>query len=764
MTNTKRQHHLALCLLLAIALALSLAPSLATAEELPAADALTIAVAYDKEAYDAGDTVTATIVGTNASGQPLSNVSLAATVPDGCEATSEMATSSPALAANEALTLQISFVAKELPTNAGNTVKAIFAIAGIVVVVEVALALHRMRVKTACVLVATTLALAGSLAATARDAQALIERETLSAQTTSATTYAGTNIAFTATMEATKPAPTLATIHVMHINDTHGWYKSNEQAQSIGFAALRNLKDALGADLLVDAGNALSGQSFATIAAGDSVARLMDAAGVDATTPGVHDWTYGDARLQELDRSHAFSILAANATTADGAPFFEHDHLVKDIVSDEGVRVRVGIVGAMDEALYGTIAPAYVQNVAPPASAAERVSQLAASLRAGDGCDVVIALTSSDAPEDWVTQTSGLDAVVAGHAGEDLERTGTSEDGPTTDKDGRNVAVVEVADAFTEVGMLDLVLTNPNGDDVWDGIDSNATTYDYEDTADQRAAHNDVSTLVQAIEEEEAATLIQAIGTSSAAYDHPFRNVAVSDFDDLALSFEWLHMRDEPIGHVVGAAYLSKTGADLALEDANQIRGGIPVGEIKNQDVLNVSPLGTNLQVRELKGSQIRQLVEQSLTRMIRYNNVYTNQLAFAKREYTSKHASDDHYTIEDSLLAARRSNSWPSDLKSVLVVGGARLAVNWRASEGNRITAFTLPGNKALANDETYAVAMSDAVSANYEVLEDAPLLFEWGTCESAIRDFVAQDGWEAKMAELTGNIGEAISPPYSS
>ena len=97
-------------------------------------------------------------------------------------------------------------------------------------------------------------------------------------------------------------AEEVGTVSIVHTNDSHGGYGfTSESGTPVGYyAAVAGLADSVDADLVLDAGDTFHGDSFATITNGESIARLMKAAGYDATTPGNHDWSYGSAQLLVL--------------------------------------------------------------------------------------------------------------------------------------------------------------------------------------------------------------------------------------------------------------------------------------------------------------------------------------------------------------------------------------------------------------------------------------------------------------------------------
>ena len=54
---------------------------------------------------------------------------------------------------------------------------------------------------------------------------------------------------------------------------------------------------------------------------------------------------------------------------------------------------------------------------------------------------------------------------------------------------------------------------------------------------------------------------------------------------------------------MVTASYLAQTGADVAIENAGGIRGGIDEGDILYQNIISISPYGNYIVVKEVTGA-----------------------------------------------------------------------------------------------------------------------------------------------------------------
>ena len=90
---------------------------------------------------------------------------------------------------------------------------------------------------------------------------------------------------------------------IIHANDTHGRIVEGS-SDGMGYSRI----DAIVEDyeskyknvLYLDAGDTLHGTVMASLDKGESMVKVLNETGVDATVPGNHDYNYGIDRLVEL--------------------------------------------------------------------------------------------------------------------------------------------------------------------------------------------------------------------------------------------------------------------------------------------------------------------------------------------------------------------------------------------------------------------------------------------------------------------------------
>lgn len=499
-------------------------------------------------------------------------------------------------------------------------------------------------------------------------------------------------------------------IHIVHTNDIHGYYKSASGGQ-IGFDALKTIADNENADLILDAGDTFHGQSFATVEEGKSIAELMDDVGYDAMTPGNHDWSYGADRLKELDGESSFSVLAANVVDTNGDSYFDNTYYVKTVTADDGSTLKVGVFGVIDEDFYTSTSAKNVENVRFENSA-EKATVVAKTLRNDEKCDIVLALTHNANPEKFIAETSGIDAVIAGHQHILIDKY-------CTDSDGRSVKLVEANCFFQNVGVLTLTYSDEKG--VTDAVEKTYSSADTQGMSDEKIANE-----ISAIEKREQSVLSEVIGESSKEY---------------AYSWEELRTSEQKIGRIVTAAYLDFSGADVAMENAGGIRSGIPKGNVTYSDLISISPYGNVLVEKELTGQQIIDVLEFSVDLMKKNNAVYDLQKQAIKD-------GEDPYQY-----------SWPDNSGSVMQFSGLSAVYDYSKPYGGRVSDVKI-GGKAIDTSKTYRVVSNNYAfdNSDYGDVASLPTVKEYTTCEQILRDYIGKGDFE--KAAANANLVEKSSP----
>lgn len=576
-------------------------------------------------------------------------------------------------------------------------------------------------------------------------------------------------------------------VTVMHTNDIHGSYKysynESKGTGTVGFDGLAVLYSAQGnaPDLLLDAGDTFHGQSFATMSEGKSIAELMDtfyADGYDATTPGNHDWSYGADKLRTMTGSSTtstpFAMLCANATSSNGVWSSSITKTLNRTWRDsEGhstfaYQIKVGVVGAMDESLGSSLRADLVAGTSF-SSAANAINAEAEQLRK-EGCDVVVCIAHTLDAKTFATRLRGVDALIAGHEHINLNE-------KVTGADGKTIHVVEAGSAFAEVGLLSVpyeydtkgtestdddtvaVYADKSDEKLYTAKDVNVLLTDPNKGSTYQSILDEVhDNKIKPLDDAFSAASSEVLGTSSTNYfygenasgTHGWEMVRTTDFRP---SKKGDTTKAQTIGHVICGSYLDLTGADLAIENAGGIRGGIAAGDVTAGNVIAISPYGNTVETWTMTGADFLAALEHSLQISDECNHSYELQQAYVAAGHTEQEAQDMY--------------KWRDDSGSVLSFGGINVTIDWTQPEGKRIVSATLTKDgSTLDPAKTYTVATNNYIITNttdFPTFANAAKHTEWGTCESALRALIGQNGWESKMASLAGTIsfGSAAVDP---
>ena len=579
------------------------------------------------------------------------------------------------------------------------------------------------------------------------------------------------------------PQAIYGTVTVMHTNDIHGSYKYSYNASkgtgAIGFDGLAVLYSAQSSapDLLLDAGDTFHGQSFATMSEGKSIAELMDtfyADGYDATTPGNHDWSYGADKLRTMAGNGAtstpFAMLCANATSSNGVWSSSITKTLNRTWKDDedsstfNYKIKVGVVGAMDETLGSSLRADLIEGTSF-SGAADAINAEAKRLREDEGCNVVVCIAHTLNARAFAAQLDGVDALIAGHEHINLNEN-------VTGADGKPVRVVEAGSAFAEVGLLSIPYeydtkgTETTNDDIVtvSAGGSAETLYAAKDVDDLLADPNNQNILdevrnnkIKPLDDAFEIESNKVLGTSTANYfygedaagTHGWEMVRTTDFRPSEAGDT---TKAQTIGHVICSSYLALTGADLAIENAGGIRGGITAGDVTAGDVIAISPYGNTVETWTMTGADFLAALEHSLQISDDCNDSYELQQAYVAAGHTEQEAQDEY--------------KWRDDSGSVLSFGGINVTIDWTQSEGKRIVSATLTKDgSTLDPTKTYTVATNNYIitdTTDFPTFANATKHTEWGTCEAALRTLIGQNGWESKMTSLAGTIsfGSAENP----
>lgn len=392
--------------------------------------------------------------------------------------------------------------------------------------------------------------------------------------------------------ETSEQSLTDKTVYIIHTNDVHSRVTDNA---GMGYAKVAGLASYISTEkgaqpILVDAGDALHGQTIATLEQGESIVNIMNKVGYHVMTPGNHDFNYGFDRLLELKEKASFEIISANIKLNDGSNFLKP----WTIIEREGVKFAFfGL--STPETSYKTN-PKNVEGLTfsdPVQEAENMVKELK------EKADVIICVSHlglDDASEITsrliAEKVEGIDLIIDGHSHTVLEE-------PL--KAG-NTLIVQTGEYLNNAGLVEINLDDENN---ITGI--KAELISKEDAADI-AADESVTAAINSYNESQKAILDEVIAVSDIHFDGERANVRTGPTN---------------LSCLITTAMIEATGADMAITNGGGIRASIEAGEITRGDIITVLPFGNYIVTKKMKGSDIISALEHGLSQYPSANGAF---------------------------------------------------------------------------------------------------------------------------------------------
>jgi len=337
---------------------------------------------------------------------------------------------------------------------------------------------------------------------------------------------------------------------ILYTNDVHTYIDG-----VLSYDVIAALKDELEKEyemvLLVDAGDAVQGTAYGSMDKGETIIKLMNAAGYDLATLGNHEFDYGmDGAMNVIDWAE-FPYTSCNFYHEEAGVKGESVLEAAHIFDYEGT--KVAFVGITTPETFTKSTPAYFQdeqgNYIYGISGGEDGSALYADVQLAidtvkDQADYVIALGHlGDDPasqpwtsEETIAKVSGLDAFIDGHSHSTVVGKEVS------DKDGNAVLLTQTGEYFNAVGMM--LIDGETGEISTDLIGYNELTEPVVDENGEPVLNEDGEQEMEVVGYEFVSELY-----SGASW--------CSDADVKAIQDAWMSEVDEKLGAVIGSTALT---------------------------------------------------------------------------------------------------------------------------------------------------------------------------------------------------------------
>ena len=259
------------------------------------------------------------------------------------------------------------------------------------------------------------------------------------------------------------PAEPAKDIAILYTNDVHTYIDG-----VLSYDVIAGVKAELAAQgyevLLVDAGDHAQGTAYGSMDKGESIIKLMNAAGYDLATLGNHEFDYGMDGTMNLIEWAEFPYVSCNFYHEEAGVKGEAVLAPYATFAFEGQ--TIAFVGITTPESFTKSTPAYFQdetgNYIYGISGGEDGAALYADVQAAvdaakaEGATMVIGLghlgdDPASAPwtsEETITNVSGLNAFIDGHSHS------TVEGKEVAGKDGNAVLLTQTGEYFDRIGLM----------------------------------------------------------------------------------------------------------------------------------------------------------------------------------------------------------------------------------------------------------------------------------------------------------------------
>jgi 2',3'-cyclic-nucleotide 2'-phosphodiesterase (5'-nucleotidase family) len=253
-----------------------------------------------------------------------------------------------------------------------------------------------------------------------------------------------------------------ADITILYTNDVHTYI-----GKTLSYANIAAMKQEYAANggnvLLVDAGDHIQGTAFGSLDKGETIIKLMNAAGYDLATLGNHEFDYTMAGCMNVIEWASFPYVSCNFYhEKNGVP---GDRVLDSYKVFDFDGTKVAIIGITTPESFTKSTPAYFQdasgNYIYGISGGDDGAALYADVQkaidaASKEADIIIALGHlGDDPasdpwnsEDVIANTAGLDAFIDGHSHSTVPMKEVAA------KDGSTVVLTQTGEYFGAIGVM----------------------------------------------------------------------------------------------------------------------------------------------------------------------------------------------------------------------------------------------------------------------------------------------------------------------
>ncbi len=552
-----------------------------------------------------------------------------------------------------------------------------------------------------CLIMVSGLSACGSRKGTQETAGGSSREESVETAETAAessvTETAAESAAETASQEQTADrAPAVITIY--STNDIHGVVAESPDDGVIGLPQVAGIAASTENAILLDAGDATQGASFATVGSGAYVIDVMNAAGYKAMAAGNHEFDYGADALLANARKAQFPILSAN-TLKDGKPLLD-SHTIVDAAG-----YQIGIIGLTTASTSTSTNPAKLEGVTfenEIETARAEIGEIA------DSVDAIVLVTHLG--DNALATDVTSEQLLKGLSSEELAKVAAVIDGHSHTVEQTSVGSVPIVQTGTQNTGLGVVALSFDGEggftaegEVWDYEKASAFALNEDGEAAKAAvtaAYDESIIEIDPILAEEVALTGAPIWGGYIYYDYAEPRIVETTMGDLVTdAFRYYGQ--------IFADNNNITAPVIGVENGGGISATFPYGIVTRGDILNAFNHGNTVDVIRVYPSQLYTALELGLS--------MTGQ--------------------DDTGLLVREKPSG-----SFLQVSGITYTYDPAGEEGNKVVSVVLDDGTELSRDdeETDLFVVTNNYVTTFDGFNSTMKFGELGGEDAIVMDYI--------------------------
>ena len=379
-------------------------------------------------------------------------------------------------------------------------------------------------------------------------------------------------------------------IVVLYTNDVHCAIDNN-----IGYAGLASYKAEMEKDnfvVLVDAGDAVQGDTIGTVSKGEYLVDIMNEVGYDFCVLGNHEFDYGtDVLASLLEKADAQYLNSTITYTGKGTNLLAST--VPYVIERYGY-LDVAFIGVSTPESITKSTPRYfmegdefVYDFAAGEDLYKTVQSVVDEVKE-KGADIVIVISHLGVEEgsepnratDLIANTTGIDAVIDGHS----HTTAPCE--LVADKSGKKVVYTQTGTKLNNIGKLTISK---------DGSIKAELVSEAEKDAE-------VTAFIEGLKGEYESLVNTVVA-------HTAVELSITDENGVRA----VRNRETAIGDLCADAYRAVADTDIAFVNGGGIRATIKKGDITTANMISVHPYGNYLCSCYATGAEILDALEHSV-------------------------------------------------------------------------------------------------------------------------------------------------------